>query len=85
MNGLRWIMDLIGIKGMMKVVRKPPQLDALQWKGNNANQLEKLMSYLVPSSFIAEDLTIGDWIVVHHDGMYEIVSDKEFNLMFERI
>jgi len=70
---------------MMKVIKKPPQLDAIQWKGNNAEQLEKLMHYLVPGRFIIEDLDIGDWIVVHENGMYEAVSDKEFDLMFERV
>lgn len=70
---------------MMKVIKKPPQLDAIQWKGNNREQLEKLMHHLVPGEFIIDELDIGDWIVVHHDGMYGIYSDKEFNLMFERI
>jgi hypothetical protein len=86
MNGLRWILGLIGVKDMMKVIKKPPQLDAIQWKGNNREQLEKLMHYLVPGGgFIIEDLDIGDWIVVHEDGMYEVVSDKEFDVMFERV
>jgi hypothetical protein len=44
------------------------------------------MHYLVPGGgFIIEDLDIGDWIVVHEDGMYEVVSDKEFDVMFERV
>lgn len=85
MNGLRWILDQIGVKGMMKVIKKPPQLDAIQWKGNNREQLEKLMHYLVPGRFIIEELDIGDWIVVHEDGMYEVVSDKEFDVTFERV
>ena len=85
MNGLRWILGLIGVKGMMKVIKKPPQLDAIQWKGNNREQLEKLMHYLVPGGFIIEDLDIGDWIVVHENGMYEVVSDKEFGATFERV
>lgn len=70
---------------MMKVIKKPLQLDAIQWKGNNREQLEKLMHYLVPGGFIIEDLDIGDWIVVHENGMYEVVSDKEFDVAFERI
>ena len=70
---------------MIKVIKKPPQLDAFQWKGNNREQLEKLMHYLVPGRFSIEELDIGDWIVVHEDGMYEAVSDKEFDLMFERV
>ena len=86
MNGLRWILGLIGVKDMMKVIKKLPQLDAIQWKGNNREQLEKLMHYLVPGGgFIIDDLDIGDWIVVHEDGMYEVVSDEEFDVMFERI
>lgn len=94
MNGLRWILGLIGVKDMMKVIgvkdmmkviKKPPQLDAIQWKGNNREQLEKLMHYLVPGGFIIEDLDIGDWIVVHENGMYEVVSDKEFDVTFERV
>ena len=85
MNGLRWILGLIGVKDMMKVIKKLPQLDAIQWKGNNREQLEKLMHYLVPGRFIVEDLDIGDWIVVHENGMYEVVSDKEFGVAFERI
>ena len=85
MNGLRWILGLIGVKDMMKVIKKPPQLDAIQWKGNNREQLEKLMHYLVPGRFIIEDLDIGDWIVVHENGMYEVVSDKEFDVTFERV
>ena len=85
MNGLRWILALIGVKDMMKVIKKPPQLDAIQWKGNNREQLEKLMHYLVPGGFIIEDLDIGDWIVVHENGMYEVVSDKEFGATFERV
>ena len=70
---------------MMKVIKKLPQLDAIQWKGNNREQLEKLMHYLVPGRFIIEELDIGDWIVVHEDGMYEVVSDEEFDATFERI
>ena len=70
---------------MMKVIKKPPQLDAIQWKGNNREQIEKLMHYLVPGGFFIEDLDIGDWIVVHEDGMCEVVSDKEFDATFERI
>ena len=85
MNGLRWILALIGVKDMMKVIKKPPQLDAIQWKGNNREQLEKLMHYLVPGGFFIEDLDIGDWIVVHEDGMYEVVSDEEFDVTFERV
>ena len=85
MNGLRWILGLIGVKDMMKVIKKPPQLDAIQWKGNNREQLEKLMHYLVPGRFIIDDLDIGDWIVVHEDGMYEVVSDIEFDATFERV
>ena len=86
MNGLRWILGLIGVKDMMKVIKKLPQLDAIQWKGNNREQLEKLMHYLVPGGgFIIDDLDIGDWIVVHEDGMYEVVSDEEFDVMFERV
>lgn len=88
MNGSQWIMDLIGVKDMMKVIiiKKPPQLDAIQWKGNNREQLEKLMHYLVPGGgFIIEELDIGDWIVVHEDGMYEVVSDEEFGVEFERV
>lgn len=85
MNGLRWIMDQIGFRHMIKVIKKLPQLDAIQWKGNNREQLEKLMHYLVPGRFIIEELDIGDWIVVHEDGMYEVVSDEEFDATFERI
>lgn len=87
MNGLRWILDQIGVKDMMRVIviKKPPQLDAIQWKGNNREQLEKLMHYLVPGKFIIEDLNIGDWIVVRENGMYEVVSDKEFGVTFERV
>lgn len=86
MNGSQWIMDLIGVKDMIKVIKKLPQLDAIQWKGNNREQLEKLMHYLVPGGgFIIEELDIGDWIVVHEDGMYEVVSDKEFDATFERV
>ena len=85
MNGLRWILDQIGVKRMMKVIKKLPQLDAIQWKGNNREQLEKLMHYLAPGKFIIEDLDIGDWIVVHEDGMYEVVSDEEFGVEFERV
>ena len=69
----------------IKVIRKPPELHAIQWKGNNREQLEKLMHYLVPGRFIIEDLDIGDWIVVHENGMYEVVSDKEFGVIFERV
>ena len=43
------------------------------------------MHYLVPGRFIIEDLDIGDWIVVHENGMYEVVSDKEFDATFERV
>lgn len=85
MNGLRWIMDQIGFRHMIKVIKKLPQLDAIQWKGNNREQLEKLMHYLAPGLFSIEELDIGDWIVVHEDGMYEVVSDKEFGVEFERI
>lgn len=70
---------------MMKVIKKTPQLDAIQWKGNNREQLEKLMHYLAPGLFIIEELDIGDWIVVHEDGMYEVVSDEEFDATFERV
>lgn len=70
---------------MMKVIKKPPQLDAIQWKGNNPEQLEKLMHHLVPGKFIIDDLDIGDWIVVRENGMYEVVSDKEFGVTFERV
>ena len=70
---------------MIKVIKKLPQLDAIQWKGNNREQLEKLMHYLVPGRFIIEELDIGDWIVVHEDGMYEVVSDEEFDATFERV
>ena len=44
------------------------------------------MHYLVPGGgFIIDDLDIGDWIVVHEDGMYEVVSDEEFGVAFERV
>ena len=85
MNGLRWIMDQIGFRHMIKVIKKLPQLDAIQWKGNNREQLEKLMHYLAPGRFSIEELDIGDWIVVHEDGMYEVVSDEEFGVEFERV
>ena len=70
---------------MMKVIKKPPQLDAIRWKGDNREQLEKLMHYLTSGGFIIEELDIGDWIVVHEDGMYEVVSDEEFGVAFERV
>lgn len=69
----------------MKVIKKPPQLDAIRWKGTNKDELEKLMDYLVPGKFIIESLDIGDWIVVHPDGLYEVVADKNFDRLFERI
>ena len=80
-----WKKELFVVGHMIKVIKKPPQLDAIQWKGNNREQLEKLMHYLVPGRFSIEELDIGDWIVVHEDGMYEVVSDKEFGVEFERV
>ena len=88
MNGLRELRKLLknyrngGVS--MKVIKKPPQLDAIQWKGNNREQLEKLMHHLVPGKFIIDELDIGDWIVVHPDGLYEVVADKDFDRLFER-
>lgn len=69
----------------IKVIRKPPELHAIQWKGNNDHDLQKLMDYLIPVKFIAADLDIGDWIIVHDDGVYEVVDDREFDRLFERI
>lgn len=43
------------------------------------------MSYLVPGRFIIESLEIGDWVIVHPDGLYEIVADKDFDRLFERV
>lgn len=89
MNGLKELRKLLknyrngGVS--MKVIKKPPQLDAVKWNGTNENELERLMSYLVPGRFIIESLEIGDWIVVHHDGLYEIVADKDFDRLFERV
>jgi len=69
----------------MKVVRKPPKLNAIQWKGDNRHELEKFMDYLIPANFIIDDLDLGDWIIVHDDGLYEVVSNREFDRLFERV
>ena len=89
MNGLREFRKLLknyrnrGVS--MKVIKKPPQLDAVKWNGTNKDELERLMSYLVPGRFIIESLEIGDWVIVHPDGLYEIVADKDFDRLFERV
>ena len=89
MSGIRNLRKLLKIyieRGIsMKVIKKPPQFDAIQYNGNNKEQLEKLFDYLVPGVFIVDQLDIGDWVIVHGDGQYEIVCDKSFDKFFERV
>lgn len=69
---------------MIKVVRKPPQLDAVQFKGDNMPELERFLglSHVVLNALSIE---IGDWIVMDDEGDFDVISDKEFDRLYERV
>lgn len=69
---------------MIKVVRKPPQLDAVQFKGDNMSELERFLglSHVLLNSLSIE---VGDWVVMDDDGEYNVIGDKEFDRLYERV
>lgn len=52
---------------MIKVVRKPPQLDAVQFKGDNMPELERFLG-LSQEILAVFAINIGDWVVMDDEG-----------------
>ena len=69
---------------MIKVVRKPPQLDAVQFKGNNMSELERFLG-LSQEILAVFAINVGDWIVMDDEGDFDVISDKEFDRLYERV
>ena len=69
---------------MIKVVRKPPQLDAVQFKGDNMPELERFLG-LSQEILAVFAINIGDWVVMDDEGEYNVIGDKEFDRLYERV
>ena len=68
---------------MIEVIRKPPKFKAVQWKGNNRNEVDCfIMVYDAPTWL---SLEVSDWILLDDEGHHEIISDKEFHRLYERV
>lgn len=77
-----------------KFRKKPEVIEAIQWTGENEDSIQsfcpsafhtRLDLWAIPSTNGTLKLDIGDWVVKDSFGVFHVLAESSFNLMYEQM